>query len=191
MNRRLRVLHQQFIRCRRNFHIFSDPRATAPTRFKIRPSDHPMVGLPRSLVASMVRPTLSFFHRRFIRRYTDALVPPVIMVRRDGIPYLNLIEPPPLEAVHHRLSSRRLRRSSTSTCVPRSLHRPYVLVTGRLRLSSTRFTHARAAIADLGFGPPRQIRPCAATRARWHSQGGAQGPVLPPQPLLVAIRALW
>jgi hypothetical protein len=150
-----------------------------------------MVGLPRSLVAPTVRPTLSFFHRQFIRRYTDALVPPVITVWRDGIPNPNLIGSSPLEAVRHRPSSRRLRRSSTSACVLRSLHRPYVLIAGRPRLSSTRFTHARAAVADLGFGPSRQIRPCAATRARRRSQGGAQGPVLPPQPLLVAIRALW
>jgi hypothetical protein len=35
---------------------------------------------PRSSVAPMVRPTPLIFHRRFIRRYTDALVPPVISV---------------------------------------------------------------------------------------------------------------
>jgi hypothetical protein len=37
---------------------------------------------PRSISAPTVRPTLVFLHRRFIRRYTDALVPPVITVRR-------------------------------------------------------------------------------------------------------------
>jgi hypothetical protein len=36
----------------------------------------------RSSVAPTVRPTLIFFDRRFIRRYTKAWVPPVIKVRR-------------------------------------------------------------------------------------------------------------
>jgi hypothetical protein len=37
---------------------------------------------PRSISAPTVRPTLVFLHCRFIRCYTDALVPPVITVRR-------------------------------------------------------------------------------------------------------------
>jgi hypothetical protein len=49
MNRRLRVLNHRFIRCCRNFLLFPDPRATAPTRYKNRPSDHPMPSFTQEL----------------------------------------------------------------------------------------------------------------------------------------------
>jgi hypothetical protein len=73
--------------------FFPDPHTTAPTRCNFRPSDHPMVAFTQEhkctdgstdarIFAPSVHLTLVFLHRRFIRRYTDALVPPVITVRR-------------------------------------------------------------------------------------------------------------
>jgi hypothetical protein len=41
---------------------------------------------PKRRSAPTVRPTLVFLHRRFIRRYTKAWVPPVITVRRRLLP---------------------------------------------------------------------------------------------------------
>jgi hypothetical protein len=54
---------------------------------------------PKSRSALTVRPTLIFFDRRFIRRYTKAWVPPVITVwRRFLLPTLLHFAPPPSSA---------------------------------------------------------------------------------------------
>jgi hypothetical protein len=67
---------------------------------------------PRSSVAPMIRPTLLFFHRRFIRRSTEAWVLLVISVggRFDSNPNSRPPRPRPYAAPHLRL-----RRSSPRT----------------------------------------------------------------------------
>jgi hypothetical protein len=81
---------------------------------------------------------------------------------------------------HRTLPSSRLRPSLAYAHVPRPLHRPYVLVAGRPRHSSTRFSRARAAVAYLGFGPPRNFQPSAVSGARRRSIGAAHSTHLPP-----------
>jgi hypothetical protein len=67
----------------------------------------------------MVRPTLAFSCRRFIRRYTDALVPPVISVRH-GISFIQtLIIPPPRPPPVRRLACH-FRQPLRTSASPRS-----------------------------------------------------------------------
>jgi hypothetical protein len=49
----------------------------------------------RSSVAPTVRPTHVFLHRRFIRRYTDALVPPVISLSGFSLELILIKSLPP------------------------------------------------------------------------------------------------
>jgi hypothetical protein len=142
---------------------------------------------PRSISAPTVRPTLVFLHRWFIRRYTDALVPPVITVRRRfssltltraarahprRLPPVCRPSPPPA-TICVRKPPRR------PSAVPRARRRPP-------RLYTTSKSARAAAATRLGFGRPRGFRPSAATSARRRSQGSAQGSRLHPQPSTVA-----
>jgi hypothetical protein len=101
---------------------------------------------PRSGSAPTIRPTLVFLHRRFIRCYTNALVPPVITVRRDSTQSLTL-------TVHRRCPApdAAFVLASGDSCDARvlssqpNLHRPSVLIAGRPRRSSESILRAAAA----------------------------------------------
>jgi hypothetical protein len=110
---------------------------------------------PRSRVAPTVRPALSYFHRRFIRRYSEAWFPSVITVRQ-GFPLTS--NPNPSCAAARAVITRTppscstpATPSRTSTCG--TLRRPPPSPSAICAALLEDFTHAQG-ITQLGFGPP-------------------------------------
>jgi hypothetical protein len=139
---------------------------------------------PRSISAPTVRPMLVFLHRQFIRRFTDALVPPVITVRRDSSqsnPNSSSHRPAP-DAAAFVLTSSEISRARASSAVLRARRRLLALAAGRRASPPRPNPHARAADTHLGFHRRLQFRSHAAISARRRPPGGAQGPSYLPQP---------
>jgi hypothetical protein len=139
---------------------------------------------PRSRSAPTVRPTLVFLHRRFIRHYTDALVPTVITVRRDSNhSNPNRSRPLPSKLVHrHPLC---LWRFLSHTCAPRAIRRPSAVLRARRRpsavLRARRRPSAPPTLVDSARArqgrPPRvsAVRRFPAVRRRGASPACSEG----------------
>jgi hypothetical protein len=122
---------------------------------------------PRSISAPTVRPTLVFLHRRFIRRNTDTLVPPVITVRRDSSRSQTLITRRRARAVRRRPARlRRPTRKLARLCIlrrpsaaPRAHHRPPRLSAAHNRAPPPPQPRVRvtAAAAFPGRLPPQDL----------------------------------
>jgi hypothetical protein len=136
----------------------------------------------RSSVAPTVRPTLVFLHSRFIRRYTNALVPPVISFGGFSLK-LTLTEA--------------RRRARTVCCRPACLRRPSRECACPVppppappcpppAAAPLHRVESRALrLPRLGFHLiHRHPRPCAAAVACRRPQGGTQGSQASPQPYL-------
>jgi hypothetical protein len=104
---------------------------------------------PRSISAPTIRPTLVFLHRRIIRRYTDALVPPVITVRRDSPKSLTLIPAAaPAQSAAAPLASSDPHENARACATPPVLRRVYALAAGRRAISTALNRAPRATSAQ-------------------------------------------
>jgi hypothetical protein len=114
---------------------------------------------PKSRSAPTVRLSLVFLHRRFIRRYTDVLVPPVITVRRDSSQSLTLTlhrrRPTPDAAAFVLTSGDSFDARVLS--YPPNLHQSFVLVAGRPGHPSELILHRRRRRTLASVCPPPRI----------------------------------